>query len=451
MLGQLFTIARNTFVESIRQPIFFILVMASGLLQAVNTMLSAYSMGYTEETEVFGDNKLLLDIGLATVMVCSTLLAAFVSTSVLSREIENKTALTVVSKPISRPVFVVGKYLGVSAAVTLAVATMLLFLLFAIRHGVMSTARDHLDGPVLVFTTLAVIGAVGVASWTNFFYGWVFPSVATALLLPLLAVGYVVTISISKEWAWQPPATDFKPQILLACLCVVLAMAVLSAIAIAASTRLGQVMTIFVCSGVFILGLLSNHLLGRFAFDNTQVAVVAAVELDDPEPGALRRAGATARVTLEGPPRDDFAVGDSFFYGPNPKGVRLAVPAHAPFEGDPADGALIRTPGVPPALVVLEIDEETSGYTLVNVGGLPVARPPEEGDFVFAGPTSHNPAAIAAWSVVPNIQSFWLVDAITQGHDIPARYLWLLLAYTGAQVTGAVALAVLLFQRRDMG
>ncbi|MBX3356783.1 MAG: ABC transporter permease [Phycisphaeraceae bacterium] len=117
MFGQTLAIARNTLVESIRQPVFFILVLACGIMQAANNFFSAYSMGFSDSAEVSGDNKMLLDIGLSTVLVCATLLAAFLATSVVSREIEDKTALTVISKPVGRPVFVLGKYLGIAGAI----------------------------------------------------------------------------------------------------------------------------------------------------------------------------------------------------------------------------------------------------------------------------------------------------------------------------------------------
>src|SRR5690606_8340921 len=111
-----------------RQPIYFILIVICGILQVFNTWGTNFSMGYSSTAEVSSDNKLLLDIGLATVFVCGTLLAAFVATAVLSREIENKTVLTVVSKPVSRPVVVLGKYLGAAGAMLVATVTMLLFL-----------------------------------------------------------------------------------------------------------------------------------------------------------------------------------------------------------------------------------------------------------------------------------------------------------------------------------
>src|SRR5690242_17231027 len=117
MLQKTTTIARNTFVEAVRQPIFFVMIVICGVLQLFNTWSTGFSMGYSDSAEVSGDNKLLLDIGLATVLVCGMLLAAFVATAVVSREIENKTVLTVVSKPIGRPTVVLGKYLGVAASI----------------------------------------------------------------------------------------------------------------------------------------------------------------------------------------------------------------------------------------------------------------------------------------------------------------------------------------------
>lgn len=451
MLYQLLTITRNTFVESIRQPIFLILILASGLLQVVNLLLSAYSMGYTEaDLEVSGDDKLLLDMGLATVLGVATLLAAFIATSVLSREIENKTALTVIAKPVGRPLFIIGKFLGASGAVLLATAIMLIFFLFTIRHEVMSTARDTIDAPVVVFTSLALLLSIGLASWTNYFYGWVFPSTATLILFPAILIAYLVTLSINKEWVFVGPEEYFKPQIFMAAICIALALLVLNAVAIAASTRLGQVMTIVVCAGAFMLGLLSNYLLGRFAFQNSHVTTIAQVETPFP-PNDLDRAGDTYTFMLDDPARPDFPVGTQIYYGPNPSGVALAVPPQGDFQGDPTREPEVLDPTAPPALVVSEADRENQTFTIVNVNNLPIARPPREGDYIFLQPTRHNPIALTAWAVIPNLQVFWLSDAITQGNEITPRYLALTGLYTTLQVAGLLSLAVLLFQRRDVG
>src|SRR5262249_12495410 len=151
MLLQLLTIARNTFIESVRQPVVFLLVMLSGLLQLLNTWNTGFAMGQEETGKITGDNKLLLDIGLATVFALGRWRAGLVARAVMSGGIENKTVRTVVSKPVSRWVLVLGKYAGVSGAILAAVVIMVVFLLMGLRHGVMSTAADDPDAPVLVF------------------------------------------------------------------------------------------------------------------------------------------------------------------------------------------------------------------------------------------------------------------------------------------------------------
>ncbi|MBK7405455.1 MAG: ABC transporter permease subunit [Phycisphaerales bacterium] len=255
MIIQTVTITRNTFVESIRQPIYFIVLLLAAVLQVFTTWSTAYSMGYTTSAEVSKDNRLMLDIGLATIFVAGMLLAAFVATAVLSREIESKTVLTVVSKPISRGAVVVGKYFGVAGAIGVAVIIMTAYLLLALRHGVMSTAADDPDQPVILFSTAAILLSVGVAGWCNFYYGWSFPQAATLILLPAIVCAYVVTLLVSKKWGLQPIFTDFKPQVIFAAAALLMALLVIAAVATAASTRLGQVMTIVVCAGVFMLGL----------------------------------------------------------------------------------------------------------------------------------------------------------------------------------------------------
>src|SRR5690606_27955164 len=95
------------------------------------------------------DNKLLVDMGLSTLALAGLLLAAFTATGVLSNEIENKTVLTTISKPVSRPMFVLGKFAGVAAALVLAYATLAIIFLLTVRHKVMMTASDRFDMPVI--------------------------------------------------------------------------------------------------------------------------------------------------------------------------------------------------------------------------------------------------------------------------------------------------------------
>ncbi len=450
MIRQLLNIAGNTFIEAIRQPVYFIVITAGWLLQVLNTALSGYTMGLTDAAEVTKDDKMLLDVGLATVLLCATLLAAMICTSVVSREIENKTALTVIAKPIGRPVFVLGKYLGATAAVLLAGVILTIFFLLALRHGVMSTARTPYDLVVISFGLGAVLISMGVGAWANFFYGWVFSSTTVFLLAPLLVLAWFGTMLLDVEWSVQPIGTDWKPDVMLAAASVLLVLPVLSGAALAASTRLGQVMTIVVCAAVLLGGLLSNHLFGRRAIINEPVAEVAAAEPANDDDADFRDANDRWTLTLKLSPQESLEPGESVYYGPAPSGLRLSVPPHSPFEGDVRAGNQVVDAA--PAVAVYAIGgPKLNELTVINVGSMSVARPPMEGDFIFLRPTSYNPAMLGLWGVVPNLQFFWLVDAVTQGHDIPPRYVATTAIYSLLMVIALNAIAIGLFQRREVG
>lgn len=452
MPQQILSIARNAFVESLRQPIFLLLVLLSGVLQVFNTWNTGYSMSYSEAGEVSGDNKLLLDIGMSTVFVAATILAAFIATSVLSREIENKTVLTVVSKPVARPLLIIGKYLGVAAAIVVATITMLIYLLFAIRHEVMSTAADDLDGPVLLFSLTATFSALALAAWTNFFYGWNFPQTAVSLLLPFCAVAYFLTLCVGKHWNLQSPATDFKPQITIACFCLTMAILVLTSIATAASSRLGQVATIGVCLTVFVLSLLTNHLIGRHVYHNAFIGIVREANSLDITRSELARPGDAFVVELQQDPTSSVRPGTSIYYGPSPNGSALMVARHEPFAGDPADGGRFIDPSTPFALVATEVKGRSITVRVAGSGAAySVVRPPREGDYVFTSPTRVAWAALLPWAGLPNLQHFWLIDAVSQNHAIPFFHAFMIAAYALCHIAVFLSLGVIAFQTRDVG
>ena len=450
MLNQIATIARTTFIEAIRQPIFFFMLVICGLLQILNTWGTGFSMDRETVAELEADNKLLFDIGLSTIFGCGVILAAFISSATISREIENKTALTVISKPVQRFTLVLGKYLGVTAAILMATFVMLLFLLLAIRHGVLSTAADHIDGPVWIFTIGATILTIGLAAFANFFYAWSFTQCASLLAPVFFAVAYLGVLGIGKEWEWQSLGTDFKPRVTLACVVLAMAILVLTSVAVAASTRVGQVMTLLIAAGVFIAGLVSNHFLGTRAIENELVGYIREVQIQDPTDLEMAKVGSRATITLEGPARTEIPPGASFYYGPNPSGLALAVPEQTPFIGDPQAEGLLSS-SVEPAMIVEQVDGQELVVRMIGGRRLSIARPPEPGDAIFLGPTEINAVPFALWAVLPNMQHFWLIDAITQNRVIPPSHVGLAALYAICQILAFLALGVALFERRDIG
>ena len=454
MILQILTIARTTFIEAARQPVLLLVVLLSGILQVFNTWSTGFAMGQEETSEVVGDNKLLLDIGLATIFVLGAILAGFLATAVMSREIENKTVLTIVSKPVPRPVLIVGKYLGVTGAILGAMLVMLVFLLMAIRHGVMTNASDTLDGPVLLFTLSGVFLALALAGWTNFFYGWNFSQTSMSLLVPFAVVGYVAALFLSKKWEVQPIWVDFKPQITIACICLVLAVTVLCAAAVAASTRLGQVMTIVVCFGIFVLSLFSNFLIGRHVFSNELLGTIASAKADDPEKLAFDGPESSYTIRLEMPPTKPMPAGTEFHYGPNPSGFPLlSRDPYLEYKGDLTSVGAMKAANAGPTILVTESTPPHQEFKVRNIGADPIRvyRAPEVGDYVFASDTKVNAVAMATWGAIPNLQFYWLLDAITQNRPVSIAYFGTAVAYALAQIGGFLSLGVILFQRRDVG
>lgn len=455
MLGQILTIARNAFIESVRQPIYFVLIVLCGILQILLTAGTGFSMGHSSSAEVSADNKLLLDVSLASVFVCSMLLAAFIATAVISREIENRTVLTVVSKPVSRPTVVIGKYLGVAAAMLIAVATMLLFVQMAVRHGVMSTAADEADGPVIIFSLAAGFIALAVGIWVNFFYGWVFTQTASLLMLPLMGVAWLLVMFLDKEWSLQPFLTDFKPQTTLASMSIVLAVLVFTSLAVAASARLGQVMTITVCAGVFLFGLLSNYFIGQRVYLNDPIGRIAQVEPVRPSFAGLAEPGHQYQIVLEYPSRVTLQTGMPFYYGPSPNGAAMVVDFTTPDNLGARPRLDWHDRSVPQSLAIAELSgPQNKVLTVERVGrggSMSMLRTPEPQDYVFLEPTRRNIGFAVAWGLVTNVQFFYLVDAVTQNQPIPFSHMGLLGLYSAAQIGVFLSLAVILFQKREVG
>ena len=249
-------VARNAFLESIRQPVFVVVVGIGVLALVLNVNLAAFAFE--------DDNKLLIDLGLSTLFLVGILLAAFNATGVLANEIENKTVLTVVSKPVSRPTLVIGKYLGVAAAIAVGFWSLTAVFLLAVRHRVQMGVRmdDTFDLPVLVFSLLFGGLALLVAGLANYLSRRPFPSVFAVSLAVALTLALGVVACIDRDWGFQNPLIEWNPQLMMAIGLVFQAVLVLAALAIAASTRLGQVPTLAVCFGAFLVGLVSEYFLG---------------------------------------------------------------------------------------------------------------------------------------------------------------------------------------------
>jgi len=113
---RMLAIAQNTFRESIRDKVLYVL-----LFFAAVTIFGSKALGWIS---VGQDIKIVKDISLAAISLFGVLIAIFVGTSLVYKEMDKRTLYTIVSQPLHRYEFILGKYFGLVALLALVTAVM---------------------------------------------------------------------------------------------------------------------------------------------------------------------------------------------------------------------------------------------------------------------------------------------------------------------------------------
>lgn len=111
------TIARMTFQEAIRNRLLLVTLVFAAILTALSISAGSVSMG--------NRGRLIMDVGLAAASLIGTIIAISLTVISFGSEVKNKTAYTLLTRPISRPAFIAGKYLGLVATMEAVVMVML--------------------------------------------------------------------------------------------------------------------------------------------------------------------------------------------------------------------------------------------------------------------------------------------------------------------------------------
>ncbi len=264
-MRQLWSITHNTFVQTVRQPIYGILILIAFGILMVSFPLSAWTMGEASGDYQQSDQKMFINMGLSTMVLSGLLIAAFSASSALSREIEDKTAHTVICKPVSRYMFVRGKFFGVAAASALAFYLTALVFVMLVRHQVMSSATDPIDVPVVVLGLSSFMLAVAAAFAGNFFFNWSFTTAGVYSAGILMSIGMGLISFIGKEWKIVPFGSDINPQLLVAMALIFMVVMMLVSLAVAVSTRLGQLATLMACFAFLAVGTIHSVIFAGWA------------------------------------------------------------------------------------------------------------------------------------------------------------------------------------------
>ena len=172
MAPKVAAIALSTFKTEVSQPLF-LLVVGIGMVFVVLSIFIPYN--------TFGEDiKLYKDSGLTLIRVLAIFTAIWAASKSVAEEIEGRTALTVLSKPVGRRQFILGKFTGISLAI------LLLFVVVGLWFVIFTAYKPIYDGRE---------NTKKVEDWVQCFNEAVF--VMPALLLYFLEVITFVGISVA--------------------------------------------------------------------------------------------------------------------------------------------------------------------------------------------------------------------------------------------------------------
>lgn len=150
------TIALHTFKESVREKVLYNLVAFALLLIGAGILFGSISVGV--------EQIILITLGLTSISVFGLLIAIFIGIDLVSKEIERRTIYNILSKPVSRPEFILGKYLGL--LLTLFVNTAIMTVgfyaaLFYQKRALLLDDLRFLGAVYFILLELAIV--VGIA------------------------------------------------------------------------------------------------------------------------------------------------------------------------------------------------------------------------------------------------------------------------------------------------
>lgn len=253
-ISQIATLAGLTALETIRQPIAWLLMVTCISFLAVLPVLLTHTLG--EPT------KLVRDSALALHLVTGLLLGGFAACSSLTHEIRRGTASAVLTKPVSREVFFLSKFFGVGLVILLFSYAVTLASLLTVRTSQPVYALDWWSAGALL---AAILLAAAVAGLLNFWLRKPFPSTAFWCLLCFLTIAFLAVNWIGPEGERTSFGEHMTWPLATVSALVGLAILVLTAIAVSLATRLDTVATLTLCTVILLLGFMSDYFIGRHA------------------------------------------------------------------------------------------------------------------------------------------------------------------------------------------
>lgn len=184
-MNRLLAVARATFAEAIRHRILYLLAVFALALIAGSRVLSLLTVGRSE--------KIIMDVGLSAINVFGLLVALFVGVGIIFRELERRTVQVTLSGPVARWEYLLGKYAGLAAAISLNALLMTMALVIALAF------MDAFQPPILVAAYTLWIELLFITAAAVFFSSFSTPIFSALFTAAFYVVGHL---------AWSLPLLE---------------------------------------------------------------------------------------------------------------------------------------------------------------------------------------------------------------------------------------------------
>lgn len=153
--GRIVAVAKNTFREALRNRAFIGMVVLSLGFIGLSMMLS--------ELAVVGqESRVLVDFGFFAISLFAVATAIVMGAILVHKEMEKKTIFTILSKPIHRYEFILGKFAGVMIVLVLQVGLLSLFWCSLLLMKGADVGIEHFKGILLILMEVTVVTAIAV-------------------------------------------------------------------------------------------------------------------------------------------------------------------------------------------------------------------------------------------------------------------------------------------------
>jgi len=176
-MKRVLAVALATLAEAIRHRILYLLLIFALALIALSRTLSLLTVGE--------GGKIIKDVGLSAINVFGLLIALFVGVGIIFREMERRTVQVTLSTPIARWEYLLGKYLGLAAAITIMVAVMAAALLGLVA------LRGEFTASLLVAVFMLWVELMFITAAAVFFSSFSTPIFAALFTAAVYFVGHL--------------------------------------------------------------------------------------------------------------------------------------------------------------------------------------------------------------------------------------------------------------------